>query len=173
MEMSFMRKLWLFVLLSVFTACQENENALSNLTGNEITYALQAGSAYPVSGSVTIKERKDGTAQIVVALSGTEGNILHPVHLHLGDIATPDAEIAALLNPVKGSVGTSETTLSMLADESPITYEALIGLNACIKVHLADSGPDRDIILAGGNIGSAYANASGRSRVEFGVCKSE
>ncbi|QOI97542.1 MAG: hypothetical protein HRU69_08580 [Flammeovirgaceae bacterium] len=173
MDITIMRKLWVFVLLSAFTACQENENALSNLTGNEVTYALQAGSVYPVSGSVTIKERKDGAAQIVVTLSGTEGNLLHPVHLHLGDIATPDAEIAALLNPVKGNTGTSETTLEMLADETPITYEALIALNACIKVHLADSGPDRDIILAGGNIGSAHINDSGRSRIEFGVCKSE
>lgn len=168
-----MRKVWFFVLLSAFTACQENENALSDLTGNEVTYPLQAGSVYPVSGAVTFKEKKDGTTRVVVALSGTEGNILHPVHLHLGDIATPDVAVAALLNPVKGSTGTSETDLNALANESPISYAALIELNACIKVHLAGSGPDRDIILAGGNIGSAFNNEAGRGRIEFGICKSE
>jgi hypothetical protein len=168
-----MKKLWVLALVSVFAACQENENALSDFTGNEVTYALQSGSVYPVSGAVTFKEKKDGTTRVVVALSGTEGNIFHPVHLHLGNIATPDAAVAALLNPVKGSTGTSETDLNTLADESPISYAALVELNACIKIHLADSGPDRDIILAGGNIGSAFNNASGRGRVEFGVCKSE
>ncbi len=166
-----MKQLWVFVLITLFLACQENEQALSDFTGSEITYALQAGSIYPVSGTVTLKEKKNGTALVVVALSGTEGNLLHPVHLHLGDISTPNADIAALLNPVKGSTGRSETRLELLADETPVTYTMLTELNACIKIHLADSGPDRDIILAGGNIGSAYA--SGRVRLEFGVCKSE
>ena len=168
-----MRKLWILMLLSVFAACQDGENVLRDFTGTEVTYALQPGSVYPVSGTVTFKEKKNGTVLVVVALVGTEGNILHPVHLHLGDIATPDADIAALLNPVKGSTGVSETVLERLADETPITYTALTGLNACIKIHLADSGPDRDIILAGGNIGSAFDTAPGRGRIEFGVCKSE
>lgn len=168
-----MRKLLILALLSVFVSCQENENALTDLTGNEVTYALQAGSVYPVSGTVTLKEKKNGTTLIIVVLTGTEGSILHPVHLHMGDITTPDAEVAALLNPVKGSIGKSETTLEFLADETPVTYSALIEYNACIKIHLADSGPDRDIILAGGNIGSAFNNEAGRGRIEFGVCKSE
>ncbi|MFN3839392.1 MAG: hypothetical protein ACK4RF_01680 [Cyclobacteriaceae bacterium] len=168
-----MRKFWILMLLSVFAACQDGENVLSDFTGTEVTYALQPGSVYPVSGTVTFKEKKNGTVLVVVALVGTEGNVLHPVHLHLGDIATPDADIAALLNPVKGSTGVSETVLERLADETPITYTALTGLNACIKIHLADSGPDRDIILAGGNIGNALDIAPGRGRTEFGVCKSE
>lgn len=168
-----MKKLWIFALLTVFAACQDTENALTDLTGNEITYALQAGSVYPVSGTVTFKEKKNGTTLVIVALTGTEGNTLHPVHLHMGDITTPDAEVAALLNPVKGNIGKSETTLEFLADETSVTYSALMEYNACIKIHLADSGPDRDIILAGGNIGSAFNNASGKGRGEFGVCKSE
>jgi hypothetical protein len=168
-----MKKLGVLALFGVLVACQENEQAISDLTGNEVTYSLQPGSDYPVSGTVTFQERKDGTTRIIVALEGTEGNTAHPVHLHLGDLSTPDAEIAALLNPVIGNTGKSETLLGTLADETPVTYTALINLNACIKIHLSDSGPDRDIILAGGNIGSAFTSASGRNRVEFGVCKSE
>jgi hypothetical protein len=48
----------------------------------------------------------------------------------------------------------------------------LIELDACIKIHLAASGPDRDIILAGGNIGNAEG-ARMASSDWIGICKSE
>lgn len=153
------------------SACQENEPVQNDLTGNETTYALHSGSEYPVNGTVTFKELKDGSTRITVALSGTEGNIKHPVHLHLGNIATPDADVAALLNPVPGQTGISETTLKQLADESPITYQQLVQLDACIKVHLAESGPDKNIILAGGNIGTATSDDSSVGRLGMRVCK--
>lgn len=154
-------------------ACQENEPVQSDLTGNETTYALHSGSDYPVNGTVTFKEVKDGSTRITVALSGTEGNIKHPVHLHLGNIATPDADVAALLNPVVGQTGISETTLKQLANESSITYQQLVQLNACIKVHLAESGPDKNIILAGGNVGVATSDDSSFGRLGMRTCKSE
>ena len=140
-----------FVLI-FFIGCQENEAVKDDFTGNEVVYALQAGSIYQISGTATFKEKKDGNTIINIELTGTEGNIEHPVHLHLGEISSPGAEVAALLNPVKGSTGKSETTFTMLADETPLKYSQLIELNACIKIHLAASGPDRDIILAGLNI---------------------
>lgn len=154
-------------------ACQDSESVNSEFTGNETVYALQQASDYAISGDVTFKERKDGTALISVVLSGTEGPIEHPAHLHLGDLSTPDAEVAALLNPVIGLTGKSETIVSRLSDESTITYQQLIDLNACIKIHLAASGADRDIILAAGNIGSAFSLDSTTGRIGIGVCKSE
>lgn len=167
-----MRTFVAIVLGIVVVACQENQPALSEFTGNEITYTLQPGSVYPISGLVTFKERKDGTTTVVVSLDGTEGNVLLPVHLHLGDISTADADVAALLNPVLGKTGKSETRLAKLASEESITFTDLINLNACIKIHLAESGPDRDIILAGGNIGAAALQGDG-SRMGISVCKSE
>lgn len=154
-------------------ACQEDESIRSEFSGKETVYSLQPASAYNVNGTVTLKEKCDGSAVIVVALSGTEGNIEHPVHLHLGNIEAPGADIAALLNPVPGKTGMSETTLIRMADETPITYEQLIDLNACIKVHLAASGPDRDVILAGGNIGLAAAQDLSTGRSGIGICRSE
>jgi hypothetical protein len=62
--------------------------------------------------------------------------------------------------------------LTQLADETTVTYQEIVGLDACIKVHLAGSGPDKDIILAGGNIGKAYADDATSGRLGFGVCKS-
>lgn len=164
----------LFISAVLVMACQENESKSDNdFTGNESSYALLAGSTYPVSGMVFFKEKTDGTTLIRVELSGTEGEIQHPVHLHLGDISTPGADVTALLNPVIGKTGVSETLLTKLSDESAVSYSQLIGLVACIKVHLSDAGPEKDIILAGGNIGKAAADGPANGRVSIGVCKSE
>jgi hypothetical protein len=167
-----MKKVIAGLMFLMAAGCQENETTVNDLTGNEVVNALQSGSVYPISGTVTIKEKKDGSALVIVELNGTEGNIQHPVHLHMGDISAPGAEVAALLTPVTGSTGKSETILTRMADETSITYAQLMKLDACIKIHLADAGPDRNIILAGGNIGSA-SNAKLDGRVGFGICKSE
>ena len=157
---------------ALFVACQENERISVETTGNEMVYPLQKASDYNISGTVNIKEKCDGSSIVVVSLTGTEGDIEHPVHLHLGNISETGSDVAALLNPVIGSTGQSETLLRQLADETQITYRQLIDLNANIKVHLAASGPDRDIILAAGNIGVASTDVSG-GRAGVGLCKSE
>ena len=153
-------------------ACQDNV-PISEFTGNETTYALQKSSAYDVSGTVTLKERKDGTSTVLVELSGTDGTVNHPVHLHLGDLSVKGADVAALLSPVLGLTGKSETRVDKLADETSITYTDLIKLEACIKVHLSDTGLERDIILAAGNIGTAVSKNNAGGRIGVSVCKSE
>jgi hypothetical protein len=160
-------------ICAALISCQETEPvSKSDFTGNETVYALDPGSSYNISGTATFKERCDGTTSVSVALTGTEAGLEHPVHLHLGDISSPGADVAALLNPVAGKTGLSETHLIQLADESSIQYSQLVELNACIKIHLASSGPDRDIILAGGNVGIASPGVSG-GRIGIGICKSE
>lgn len=168
-----MKKLMLGIAFGMLLlGCQENETEQSEYTGNETLYPLLQSSDYEVNGTVTFREKVDGSTEITVALSGTEGSAEHPVHLHLGNITTPDAAVAALLNPVAGKTGLSETVLSQLADETSISYKEVLALAACVKVHLAASGPDRDIILAAGNIGSANLDVTtGRSGIS--VCKSE
>jgi hypothetical protein len=165
------RLLAAFTLLVVFFACQENEVA-NEFTGNETTYELIQGSTYSVNGFITFREKTDGSTDVKVELSGTEGSIEHPVHLHLGNVSTPDADVAALLNPVIGNTGISETHLDKLADESSISYQQLLELNACIKIHLSASGTNKTIILAAGNIGSAKTDepSSGRS-LGVAICK--
>jgi hypothetical protein len=156
--------------------CQDQESSPpSDFTGNESVYALAApaDAVYDISGTVTFKEKKDGQAVIVVALSGTDGDVQLPVHLHLGNIGAPDADVYALLNPVLGETGVSETLLARAGDETLVDYQKLIALNACIKVHLAASGPGRDVVLAGGNIGSAFTNDTSARGSFFASCKSE
>jgi hypothetical protein len=163
----------MYLLVGVgLIACQENE-AVSEFTGNETTYNLQSASQYPVSGIITFKERKDGTTTALVDLKGTDGDAKLPVHLHLGNLATPDADIAVLLSPVTATTGKSETLVSGLTDETTITYKQLLDLEACIKIHLGESGPDRDVILAGGNIGKSSKQESVNGRIGIAVCKSE
>jgi hypothetical protein len=165
------RLLAVSAILAMVLGCEDSEMAKGDFTGNEITYMLYQGSDYPVSGTVTLKERMDHTTTVVVIVTGTEGNLEHPVHLHRGTLATPGAEVAALLNPVVGSSGKSETTLTMLSDETPIMYEELLEMEACIKVHLSASGEGKDIVLAGGNIGTAEGGGHTHGRMRMAVCK--
>lgn len=162
------RLIYFFVLVMVVLAgCDSNEAAESDLTGNEVTYALYSASDYGITGAVTVQERKDGYADIRIKLEGSaldNSNREFPVHLHLGDVSVENADVAALLNPVVSSKKESETTLQQLSDESKITFAQLTQLDACIKVHLSASGPESDIVLAGGNIGSAQAKESTSSR---------
>jgi hypothetical protein len=152
--------------------CQEKEVAeASEFTGNEAAYPLQQASVYNIQGSVTFKERVDGSTLITVALSGTEGSVEHPVHLHLGNTTVKDAEVAALLTPVSGKSGIGQTLLYRLADETVITYQQLRKLDACIKVHRAADGPDRDLILSAGNIGSAWVDTT-TGRAGIATCGS-
>ncbi len=156
--------------LLFLAGCQKNE-VVSEFTGTQATYALVAGSAYNISGTATFKERKDGTSTVLISLTGTDGNAQFPVHLHLGDLSVADADVALLLSPVVAVNGKSETIVSQLANETKITYKELIQLAACVKIHLAESGAGRSVILAAGNIGASSTNlASGR--LGIGLCKS-
>lgn len=159
------------LLATVILSCQEPE-AVSEFTGNEISYELVAGSEYNVNGTVSFKERTDGFSTVVISLKGTDGDAKHPVHVHLGNIATDKADVAALLSPVVASTGESETVFTKLADDTPILYKNISTLEACIKVHLSDAGAGRDVILAGGNIGASYVKALAGGRQGFAECKS-
>jgi hypothetical protein len=167
-----MKKMLFLGFSIILFSCQENMST-NEFTGNEVTYDLQSASTYNVSGTVTFKEKRDGTTQVVIKVIGTSGDSKLPVHLHLGDISTPAADVAALLSPVSAKTGTSETILKQLADESAVSYSDLIKLNACVKIHLSDVGPERDIILAGGNIGASMIKSIENGRTGFVPCKSE
>lgn len=163
----------LIILVFIAASCQKSE-VVSEFTGTETTYALQQGSQFEVSGTITFKERKDGKVGATIQLIGTDGNTKLPVHLHLGDISAKGADVALLINPVLGATGKSETTFNKLSDESTIDYQRLTQLAACVKIHLGDAGADRDVVLAAGNIGSAVAKSSMGGRSEgVALCKSK
>ena len=169
-----MKKIGALIILAFVAASCLKSEVVSEFTGTETTYALQQGSPFAVSGTITFKERKDGKVGAIIQLTGTDGNTKLPVHLHLGDISTQGADVALLMNPVLGATGKSETTFNKLSDESAIDYMRLTQLPACVKIHLGDTGADRDVVLATGNIGSSVAKSptGGRSS-GVALCKSE
>jgi len=169
-----MKDLRLIVMCGLFAACQPAANdVVSDFTGNETTYDLQSGSTHGVTGTIVFKERKDGQITSNIKLNGTSGTQQHPVHLHLGNLSTPDADIALLLTPVNAATGTSTTLISRLADESILTYAQLKNFEASVKIHLGDVGADRDVILAAGDIGLSFTKANPGGRTGIATCKSE
>lgn len=162
------------MLVAVVVSCQSpGTDAVSDFTGNETTYDLQSGSEHGITGTITFKERRDSKITAFIQLTGTSGTAKFPVHLHLGDLATPDADIALLLNPVDAATGRSETTFSMLADETALNYDQLSDLPAAIKIHLGETGDARNVILAAGNIGASFTKAKPTGRTGIATCKSE
>jgi hypothetical protein len=165
------------LILVYLMGCSSNESDVkkpSDFTGKQVSYALVSGSEYNISGTAVFKERNDHTTQIDISLNGINGgkDLQLPVHLHLGDVSQEKANIAALLNPVDGGTGKSQTILKQLADESLVVYSDVIALNACIKIHLATNGDGANVILSAGNIGSASTNARSDNNT-IAVCKSE
>lgn len=167
---------FLLIGLTAVSSCSSNDAAqvAREFTGSEAVYKLLPGSQYAIFGTVVFKERVDGTAQAEISMEGTTGALYHPVHIHFGDISEPDAELVAQLNPVYGKTGKSSSNIIRLADESVLTYADARKLSGCIKVHLSAAGPERDIILAAGNIGQlAPANGITNGPQSVGICKSE
>lgn len=164
---------WLVVFLCFGACSQQDESGIkpdTDFTGNSVTYALQSGADWNLSGSVVFSEKKDGSTVIDIQFDNLETASEHPVHLHLGALNVDQADVAAWLNPIDGKTGKSKTNLKRLVDETSITFNDLKQLDACIKIHLSSSGDGQNIILAATNIGSAVtSNALSRSAI--GVCK--
>jgi hypothetical protein len=164
-----MKGYWLIVV-AVLVGCQKSE-VVSNYTGNQSVYGLVQASQYPVSGTVTFKERKDGGTTVLLQLNGTDGTDQLPVHLHLGDVSSNGATVAALLNPLNAKTGVSETIITQLADNTKVGYRTLLDLAAFVNVHASSSGPESSVILVAGNIGANGTKISANSRI--GICSSK
>jgi hypothetical protein len=165
----------LIAIVALVLGCSDNEPQIKEqtYTGNESTYPLESSSEFNITGVATFKERMDQTTDIFITLDKTFDAGEFPVHLHFGDVATDQADIASLLIPVDATKGSSQTTVSLLADESKITFDELKKLDACVKIHLSATGEGRDIVLVAGNIGKAFTSNPNNGRVAIGLCKSE
>jgi hypothetical protein len=166
------------LVLSVTYSCDSSEDQVvpNDLTGNSVTYALEPASYWNITGTVTFNEKKDGTTRIEIKLNGltdTNADSEFPAHLHFGDVTTDKADVAALLKPVDLKTGVSKTDMSVLSDETLVTFDDLKKLGACVKIHLAAYGEGKNVVLAAGNIGSYVTEATPNGRAKIGICKSE
>ncbi len=167
--MKILRLTSIIILACTVLACEKGEDFESNeFTGNEESYTLFSGSDWGFYGEVTFKEKKDGMAQVIVHLENTEGPLEFPVHLH-NDSYDIEADLIALLSPLKASNGISISESVIKADETAFTYKELIDFDGHIKIHL-DEEANKDVILAYGNIG---ANQSKPIDQGMAACSSE
>ncbi|MTI28615.1 hypothetical protein [Fulvivirga kasyanovii] len=164
----------MLILTVSLAACSDDDQGENNLfTGREVTYNLLQGSDFPVYGTVTFKERKDLSLQAEIKLEGTEGDAVHPAHLHYGDISDPDAEMALALTDLSAKTGESLTIITKLMDETPFDYNDLLEFDGSVKVHLAATGDGKNVVLAGGNVGKGAKTTNTNGRVTIAVCKSQ
>ncbi|MBN3582387.1 hypothetical protein JYB64_08305 [Algoriphagus aestuarii] len=152
-----MRKLVLSFLIGfVCFACKETERP-SRYVQSTI-YELQQASEYKYSGQLEVGELPNGDLEFVITLKGEKGSkaVTYPAHLHYGPVGTPDAPMAAMLNPVYANSLDGATILNKLANGNVINYESFKLFNGHVKVHLASDGPDYEVILVEGNVGANY-----------------
>ncbi len=146
-----MRVISLFLLV-LLAGCSDNDP--SEYTGRTISYDLYAGSDSGVPGSVEFRERIDASIDVIITLDQLQGEAMLPAHLHFGDLSMENNPQAAMLNDYDVSSGKSVTNLRQLADDSEFSFEKIPEFDGCIKVHLAHSGDDYNVIVAAGNIGA-------------------
>jgi hypothetical protein len=167
-----MKKLPIFIFIWLVLAC--NPDAEQFYTGNELRYNLYAGSEFSYTGELIVRETVGKELELRINLEGnkSETPYFFPAHLHFGAYDSPDAPIAYLLNPVDIRTLNSTTLLSTLSDGRNLKFEEFKQLDGHIKIHLADSGPDYQVILTAGNIGKNDNTSAAFSPSSITICAS-
>ena len=142
-------------MLLLFGACGGNDGD-SEFTQNRFEIELIPGTVdgNTTTGTLLMRERNDGSAQLDITLNNVISGAQHPVHLHFGSL-NDDGEVAAMLTTVReeAGVGHSSTVLTELADGRNVDYSDLVIFNGSIKIHFEASGPLETAILGSTNIG--------------------
>lgn len=173
---SFKTFLLAFLVLG-FSACSEDDSS-SEFTGNEVRLEMIPGTVQgnTTSGTLVIRERNNGQAQVEISLNNVLTNADHPVHLHLGSL-DDDGDVVLLLERLteQNGIGTSVTVINALEDNTTLNYSSFLNFNGSVKVHFEDSGPLENEVLGAVNIG---INTSGNQAYLDGsksitVCNSD
>ena len=166
-----MKKLaFIFISALILVSCEQEKE--STYTTNELTYNLYQGSDFDYTGKVQIKELLNGDLELTLELSGSKDNepYYFPAHLHFGSYDSADSPIAFQLDPVDIRTLKSVTILRQLSDGSKLKFADLNIFNGHIKIHLADSGPEYQVILSVGNIGANDNSPQAFKREDMTVC---
>ncbi len=162
----------LALLIVVGTACQSEE--VSQYTGQEVSYSLIEGAFFDqaTAGTLVARERTDQSVEIIVELTGTADEAIHPVHLHFGSLAD-DQPVAAWLNPLE-DVGDHQsqsiTRLDHLYNDSPMTFALFEQMDGSVKIHFEESGQWEDVILGATNIGRNYSPTDAVTFKDITIC---
>ena len=156
-------------LVLLMGACGGDSASDSEFTGNEVTTELIPGTVEgnTTTGTLVIRERTDGKAQLEITLNNVISGAQHPVHLHFGSL-DDDGEVATFLTTLTetNGVGRSVTVLSALDNDTSLDYSDLLTFNGSIKIHFEPSGPLENAVLGSTNVGlnvegnEAYLNGT-------------
>ncbi len=130
------------------TIIAQSDIGQNELTGESITYNLDAIANTDYSGEATFEQRLNGETLITINLDGTMPGEIYPAHIHEGTAAAGTGTITVELNMVNGETGTSRTNVAELDNGGSINYGSLLQYDGYLDVHLSAAD-----ILAG-DIGS-------------------
>ena len=140
-------------------------------TGERIEFQLFKSSDFDYNGTLSIQELRTGGVEFTIQLEGARSaNISYPAHLHFGGYDRADAPIAQLLTPVSGANLRSVTVLNTLSDGSKVSFEQMKGFDGHVKIHLANEGPDYNVILVAGNVGAGFNAELGFDPSKIAIC---
>ncbi|EOZ98620.1 secreted protein [Indibacter alkaliphilus LW1] len=165
----------LAVLLISFLAlssCQENSSEDVLYTGSEIEYTLYQASDFDYTGLLTVRELMGGELELEIELQGEKGDDAYffPAHLHFGAYDDVDAPMAHMLEPIDIRLLRSTTVLGRLSNQKDLSFEDFKSFDGHIKVHLADSGPEYQVIIVAGNVGSNDNSPVNFDRSKMTLC---
>ncbi|MBO3697612.1 hypothetical protein [Roseivirga sp. E12] len=144
------------VLTLLITLSCDNDDSSSEFTGNEVRLEMIPGTVQgnTTTGTLLIRERSNGQAQIEISLNNVLTNADHPVHLHVGSL-DDDGDVVLLLERLteQNGIGRSVTILDALEDNTTLNYSSFLNFNGSVKVHFEDSGPLENEVLGAVNIG--------------------
>lgn len=143
----------LFILSFIFlwTACSDSStgNLPDDLTGESITYELNASEDSSVDGTVLFEERVDGDIQVTIGLNGLDEEEEYQLGVY-SNTALEEGDLLIDLQSVEGASGENELIITVDEEGETLTYDDLLEINAHIRVY---SGSDTDTILATADIG--------------------
>lgn len=149
-----MKRLILLLCLAAFVlGCEQVEK--ERYTGRQQDYQLFQSSDFDFQGTLSVRELTEGGVELGISLTGptSETDYSYPAHLHFGSYDQAEAPIAFLLNPISASTLKSDTEVVQLSDGTEVDFERMRYFDGHVKIHLANEGPDYEVILVSGNVG--------------------
>ncbi len=159
----------LFILPFVFSCNKDKDD---RYTRKSLEYNLFQGSDFNYDGKVVVREMINGNLEINIELRGNKSSedYFFPTHLHFSSYDGPDSPIAFQLNPINNKDLKSSTVIGTLSNGQDLNFESFKNFDGHIKIHLAESGPDYEVILAVGNIGMNDNSKEAFQRESISLC---
>lgn len=143
----------LFILSSLFlwTACSDSGTGTipDDLTGESITYNLNAAEESSIDGEVILEERVNGDTQIRITLNDLDEGEEYLAGVYSNTVLD-EGELLIDLESIEGSSGENELIVSANEDGETLSYDDLLEINGHIRIYLSG---DSETILSSTDIG--------------------